>query len=255
MTLLQPGHQRHRMVDRGQAGGRRRGSLGNLAIQRAAQPAAALALLCSPTRRWPNIPSHSSTPSSTLRRRATWQHGDIAEREWRPRKGRPIEIALPKVATLGDAMVVLFFAGLRVATVAIMGGALLLLTRRLKPGKVYLEIDWPLLLMFVGLFIVITGLETAVLTPELIAGIGALHLESVPVLTAFTALLSNLVSNVPAVLVLKPFLTGLSDPQQAWLVAAMASTLAGNFTLVGSAANLIVAQRARSRGVTRRDRD
>jgi hypothetical protein len=107
----------------------------------------------------------------------------------------------------------------------------------------------------VGLFIVITGLETAVLTPELIAGIGALHLESVPVLTAFTALLSNLVSNVPAVLVLKPFITGLSDPQQAWLVAAMASTLAGNFTLVGSSANLIVAQRARSRGVTRRDRD
>jgi Na+/H+ antiporter NhaD/arsenite permease-like protein len=148
------------------------------------------------------------------------------------------------------AMVVLFFAGLRVATVAIMGGALLLLTRRLKPEKVYLEIDWPLLLMFVGLFIVVTGLETTVLTPELIAGIGALHLESVPVLSAVTALLSNLVSNVPAVLVLKPFIAGLSDPQHAWLVIAMASTLAGNFTLVGSAANLIVAQRARSRGVT-----
>jgi Na+/H+ antiporter NhaD/arsenite permease-like protein len=61
---------------------------------------------------------------------------------------------------------------------------------------------------------------------------------------------TGLVSNVPAVLVLKPFITGLSDPQHAWLVIAMASTLAGNFTLVGSAANLIVAQRARSRGVT-----
>jgi Na+/H+ antiporter NhaD/arsenite permease-like protein len=147
------------------------------------------------------------------------------------------------------AMVILFFAGLRVATVAITGGALLLLTRRLKPEKVYHEIDWPLLLMFVGLFIVVTGLETAVLTPELIAGIGALHLEAVPVLSAITALLSNLVSNVPAVLVLKPFITSLSDPQHAWLAVAMASTLAGNFTRVGSAANLIVAQRARSRGV------
>jgi Na+/H+ antiporter NhaD/arsenite permease-like protein len=147
------------------------------------------------------------------------------------------------------AMVILFFAGLRVATVAITGGALLLLTRRLKPEKVYHEIDWPLLLMFVGLFIVVTGLETAVLTPELIAEIGALHLEAVPVLSAITALLLNLVSNVPAVLVLEPFITSLSDPQHAWLAVAMASTLAGNFTLVGSAANLIVAQRARSRGI------
>jgi Na+/H+ antiporter NhaD/arsenite permease-like protein len=73
-------------------------------------------------------------------------------------------------------MVILFFAGLRVATVAITGGALLLLTRRLKPEKVYHEIDWPLLLMFVGLFIVVTGLETAVLTPELIAGELSLNL-------------------------------------------------------------------------------
>ena len=54
---------------------------------------------------------------------------------------------------------------------------------------------------------------------------------------------------VPAVLVMKPFVTSLADPQRAWLVVAMASTLAGNFTLVGSVANLIVAQRARSRGV------
>jgi Na+/H+ antiporter NhaD/arsenite permease-like protein len=71
----------------------------------------------------------------------------------------------------------------------------------------------------------------------------------VPVLSAVTALLSNLVSNVPAVLVLKPFINSVSDPQRAWLVVAMASTLAGNFTLVGSAANLIVAQRAEARGV------
>jgi len=57
------------------------------------------------------------------------------------------------------------------------------------------------------------------------------------------------VSNVPAVLVLKPFLANLADPQRAWLVVAMASTLAGNFTLVGSVANLIVAQRAQGAGV------
>jgi Na+/H+ antiporter NhaD/arsenite permease-like protein len=54
---------------------------------------------------------------------------------------------------------------------------------------------------------------------------------------------------VPAVLALKPFVAGLHDQQRAWLVVAMASTLAGNFTIVGSVANLIVAQRAKARGI------
>ena len=51
-------------------------------------------------------------------------------------------------------------------------------------------------------------------------------------------------------LMLKPFVAQLDDPQRAWLVVAMAATLAGNFTLVGSVANLIVAQRAHAEGVT-----
>ena len=148
------------------------------------------------------------------------------------------------------AMVVLFFAGEPVAKVAIIGGALLLFTRRVKADKVYREIDWPLLVMFVGLFIVVAGLERSVLTPDAVAAVGRLHLDTVPVLLVVTAGLSNLVSNVPAVLVLKPFVTNLHDPQHAWLIIAMASTLAGNFTLVGSVANLIVAQRARAQGVT-----
>ena len=154
-----------------------------------------------------------------------------------------------KLVLVTIAMIFLFFAGQPVAKVAIVGGALLLLTRRVKADKVYREIDWPLLLMFVGLFIVVTGLETAVLTKETIAAIGRLNLDTVPVLSAVTAGLSNLVSNVPAVLVLKPFVASSPDPQRAWLVVAMASTLAGNFTLVGSVANLIVVQRARAEGV------
>jgi Na+/H+ antiporter NhaD/arsenite permease-like protein len=151
------------------------------------------------------------------------------------------------VATLG--MMVLFFAGQPVAKVAIVGGALLLLTRRVKAEKVYREIDWPLLVMFIGLFIVVAGLEATVLTPEAVAAVGRLDLGSGPVLSLVTAALSNLVSNVPSVLVLKPFIANLPDPQRAWLYVAMASTLAGNFTLVGSVANLIVVQRARAEGV------
>jgi Na+/H+ antiporter NhaD/arsenite permease-like protein len=157
-------------------------------------------------------------------------------------------LALKSVAVT-VAMVALFFAGEPVAKVAILGGALLLFTRRVKPEKVYIDIDWPLLVMFIGLFIVVAGAEKSLLDHDAIAAVGRLDLANIQVLSVLTAVLSNLVSNVPAVLVMKPFVTSLADPQRAWLVIAMASTLAGNFTLVGSVANLIVAQRARSHGV------
>jgi len=64
-------------------------------------------------------------------------------------------------------------------------------------------------------------------------------------MSIFSALLSNIVSNVPAVLVFKSVVARLADPARAWLTLAMSSTLAGNLTLVGSVANLIVVERAR----------
>ena len=143
------------------------------------------------------------------------------------------------------AMVAFFFAGVAPAKVAIIGGALLLLTRRLKPERVYREIDWALLLLFAGLFVVVAGVEKALLTPEALALADRLALDRPAVLAPVTALLSNLVSNVPTVLVLKPFVAVLAHPERAWLVLAMASTLAGNLTIVGSVANLIVVERAR----------
>ena len=156
---------------------------------------------------------------------------------------------LAKSIVVMAVMVALFFFGQPVAKVAIVGGSFLLLTRRVRPEKVYIEIDWPLLVMFVGLFVVIGGLEKAVITADVSAAIAHQHLDNPTILAGVTAVLSNLVSNVPAVLLLKSFVPNLQDPQRAWLVVAMAATLAGNFTLVGSVANLIVAQRAKARGV------
>jgi len=85
--------------------------------------------------------------------------------------------------------------------------------------------------MFAGLFIIVGGAERALLTPDVTAAVGRLHLDQIPALSAVTAVLSNLVSNVPAVLMLKPFVGALNDHDKAWLVIAMASTLAGNFTV------------------------
>jgi Na+/H+ antiporter NhaD/arsenite permease-like protein len=146
-------------------------------------------------------------------------------------------------------MIALFFAGQPPAKAAIIIGALLLLTRRVKSQRVYAEIDWSLLLMFAGLFIIVAGAQHALLTPDVVAAVGRLHLDQLPVLTAVTAVLSNLVSNVPAVLMMKPFVEPLADPTRAWLTVAMASTLAGNFTVLGSIANLIVVQRAAASGI------
>jgi Na+/H+ antiporter NhaD/arsenite permease-like protein len=154
-----------------------------------------------------------------------------------------------KAAVVTLAVIGLFFVGMPVAQAALLGGALLLITRAIKARKVYREIDGSLLLMFAGLFVVVAGAEKVLLTPQAIAAVNGLRLGDVWILTAVTAALSNIISNVPAVLALKPFVQNLPDANRAWLVVAMSSTLAGNLTLIGSVANLIVAERARAAGI------
>jgi Na+/H+ antiporter NhaD/arsenite permease-like protein len=166
-----------------------------------------------------------------------------------PRDIRVNKPLVRKSVAVTAAMVAAFFVVAPPAKVAIVAGALLLLTRRLKPERIYAEIDWSLLLLFAGLFIVVAGLEKSVLTPDVLAAAGSLRLDRVPVLSAVAAILSNLVSNVPAVLVLKPFVQHLPDQRTAWLTLAMASTLAGNLTILGSIANLIVVERARQASI------
>ncbi len=160
---------------------------------------------------------------------------------------RPLAV---KSVLIALAMMAGFFAGQPPAKLAIIAGGLSLLTRAVKSRKIYGEIDWPLLLMFAGLFAVVAGFEKAVLSPRLVAELTGGRLNHTGTLSLVTAVLSNLVSNVPAVLLLKPFVARLADPRHAWLVIAMASTLAGNLTVLGSVANLIVVQWARLRGVT-----
>jgi len=152
-----------------------------------------------------------------------------------------------KSTLVSAAMIIFFFAGWPVAKVALVAGAVLLVTRRVKPERIYAEIDWSLLVLFVGLFIVVSGVEKTSLSSDLFAMASRLRLEQPGVMSAFAAVLSNVVSNVPAVLVFRPFIPHLPNPQHAWLTLAMSSTLAGNLTVLGSVANLIVIERARHR--------
>ena len=75
-------------------------------------------------------------------------------------------------------------------------------------------------------------------TPDVIGWVQSFHFNNSYVLTADRAVLSNVISNVPAVLALKPFVLGLSDRNRIWLVMPMRATLAGNLTPAGSVANL-----------------
>ncbi len=150
-----------------------------------------------------------------------------------------------KSLVASSLMIFFFFIGWPIAKVAIVAGALLLITRRVKPEKIYHEIDFSLLVLFIGLFIVIAGIEKTSLPADALALVSGYELDRPVVLCAATAVLSNLASNVPAVLLFKPLVPHLADPKRAWLILAMASTLAGNLTLLGSVANLIVIQRSK----------
>jgi Na+/H+ antiporter NhaD/arsenite permease-like protein len=153
--------------------------------------------------------------------------------------------------TLAVVLIMLgaFLAGVPIALVAIAGAAYTLLTRRVNPDKVYREIDWKLLVLFSGLFVVIGGVEASGLARELLDVAAAASFYRPAVLTVVTAILSNLVSNVPAVLLFKSVIPTFGEPTRGWLILAMASTLAGNLTIVGSVANLIVVEEARANGI------
>ncbi len=162
-----------------------------------------------------------------------------------PPRVRVNRVLMWKSLTASIIMISLFFLGLPVPKVALVTGALLLITRRVKPEKVYHEIDFSLLVLFVGLFIVLAGMEKTRFSSEAMSMAADYQLDRPAILSTFAAILSNIVSNVPAVLVFKPFMPSLADPRKAWLVLAMSSTLAGNLTVLGSVANLIVVQRVR----------
>lgn len=132
---------------------------------------------------------------------------------------------------------------------ALVGAGVLLLSRRLHSSHVMGLVDWPLLILFMGLFVVNHAFETTGLAAQAVAWLGAqgVHLADPGPLLVASAVLSNLVSNVPAVMLLLPHLG--AGGEQAGVMLALVTTFAGNLLLVGSIANLIVADLARQQGI------
>lgn len=160
-----------------------------------------------------------------------------------------------KALLITAALVAAFlFTSIPREIIALVAAGLVLISRTQDPRKLFALVDWDLILLFIGLFVVIGNVrEHGMLDGPLAAIQSRVPLYSPLPFSLVTLVLSNLVSNVPAVLLLKPGLampSGTSDPvTHTWYLLAVVSTFAGNLTLLGSIANLIVAEQARPFGI------
>jgi Na+/H+ antiporter NhaD/arsenite permease-like protein len=172
---------------------------------------------------------------------------EVPREEVAPARPRVHRRLLIKSLAVTLATVGLFFAGQPIALVALVASGVLVLDR-VRPEKVFGAVDWPLLVMFSGLFVVVHAFEVNVVRTWGLDQCHALVESPVVLVSGLSVLLSNLVSNVPAVLLFKPLMDVMPQKELAWLALAMSSTLAGNLTVIGSVANLIVVESAHRAG-------
>jgi Na+/H+ antiporter NhaD/arsenite permease-like protein len=170
----------------------------------------------------------------------------------------PPRPAVDRVLAAQGLVALALFAGLSLAGVTLAGAAmcaaaaLMVAARRHEPRQVFAHVDWPLLAFFAGLFVVIAGVARAGVLDRLFEAAAPVVARGDALGTiAFVALVviaSNVVSNVPLVLVAVAWVPRMPDPGAAYVTLAVASTLAGNLTLFGSVANIIVMDGAGPRG-------
>jgi Na+/H+ antiporter NhaD/arsenite permease-like protein len=150
---------------------------------------------------------------------------------------------LKKSLIITTGLLIAFAIGLPLAESALVAASLLLITRRIKAQRILKKIDWNLLVMFSGLFILTKVTQKLNLLQPFTHVV-----KSELGLLGITTIMSNLISNVPTVLLLQPLIP--QDNTHSWLLLAASSTLAGNLTLFGSVANLIIVEAAAELGYT-----
>lgn len=150
----------------------------------------------------------------------------------------PLELWIPGLSS-----------GQKLPLVAALGALAAALVGRYEPRQALAYVDWSLLVFFAGLFIVIGGVAKAGILAQVHAWVapwfGTAPLQQSAVLTVFSVAASQVVSNVPYVLIARDWIPGFADPKLMWYVLSLASTFAGNLTIVGSVANLIVLEQSK----------
>ena len=143
--------------------------------------------------------------------------------------------------------------GLRIYQIALAAGAvslIIVLTDSMRAGGyVIRHVDWSILLFFTGLFVVIAGAVSSGLLDSMseLFGMGDGNVPAIGVLSGFSTVLANLVSNVPSVMLIGQLLP--EGDMVLWITLAVTSTFAGNLTLIGAAANIIVEDEGEKHGI------
>ena len=142
-----------------------------------------------------------------------------------------------------------FLAGFNLSWTALAGAALVMVLARRDTHEVFRLVDWNLLFFFAGLFVVVEGLASTGLPDQVYQRLHGLFGTSAAAqawnLAWFSVAGSNVFSNVPFVLVAGKWIPGFANPELMWKVMALATTFAGNLTILGSVANIIVVESAR----------
>ncbi len=141
-------------------------------------------------------------------------------------------------------VVIGFSIGVGLPFMAILGASLLILAAHRRPDEIFAKVNWSLLLFFASLFVVVGGINKVGLVDDahkLLEGYFSIStFQQVTSFSFASLILSNVVSNVPYVMVVRHWVTSFNSPALMWLVLAMSSTFAGNLTVAGSVANMIV---------------
>jgi Na+/H+ antiporter NhaD/arsenite permease-like protein len=179
---------------------------------------------------------------------------DLAAAKLPAAAGMPAAVDGPLLArALGATGIAVagFLAGFPLAWTALFSAALLMAVGGRAPREALQRVDWPLLVFFSGLFVVVAGVQKAGVAARMFETVAPLLGAEAPrqaiVFSAFTVAGSQLVSNVPFVILAGEWIPRMAEPGLMWLVTALASTLAGNLTVLGSVANVIVIELAGSR--------
>lgn len=155
--------------------------------------------------------------------------------------------------TIFVLVIILFFLSnkinISIPLIALTGAALIMLLGKVKPTKVIKEVDWVLLLFFASLFIVVKGIEnTGLMQSILLSNSFKADIQGIGFIHSVSLFMSQIVSNVPYTVAILPFMK-VVDSELLWLSLASAATLAGNATIIGAMANLIVIESANTNGV------
>jgi Na+/H+ antiporter NhaD/arsenite permease-like protein len=175
-------------------------------------------------------------------------HGAVIEREPHiiPRLDRSLFVIICVVFALIFGC---FVAGLNLAWTALAGAVLVMVLARRDTHEVLKLVDWHLLVFFAALFVVVDGLSDTGLPDAIYSRLQPVFGSSAPAqawnFTWFSVVGSNVFSNVPFVLVAGKWIARFAEPELMWKVLALATTFAGNLTIIGSVANMIVVESAR----------